>query len=128
MTKRALIIDDNADNVGVLAEMLMLEGLEYTAIQNPTQINSIIAQDASFDVVFLDLEMPHIDGYEMLEKLQADARFEQVPIVAYTVHVSEINVARKLGFHSFVGKPLDADQFPSQLADILSGKPVWITP
>lgn len=128
MTKRALIIDDNANNVAVLAEMLMLEGLEYTAIQNPTQVDRIIAQDARFDVVFLDLEMPDINGYEMLEKLQADARFEQVPIVAYTVHVSEINVARKLGFHSFVGKPLDADQFPKQLADILSGKPVWVTP
>lgn len=128
MTKRALIIDDNADNVGVLAEMLMLEGLEYVAIQNPTQVESVIARDASFDVVFLDLEMPHIDGYDMLEKLHADSRFNQVPIVAYTVHVSEINVARELGFHSFLGKPLDADQFPQQLQRILNDEPVWETP
>ena len=48
MTKRALIIDDNADNVGVLVEMLKLENLEYVAIQNPTQIDSVIADDASF--------------------------------------------------------------------------------
>mgnify|MGYP000214899391 CR=1 FL=1 len=52
MTKRALIIDDNADNVGVLVEMLKLENLEYVAIQNPTQIDSVIADDASFDVVY----------------------------------------------------------------------------
>lgn len=125
MTKRALIIDDNADNVGVLAEMLMIEGLEYTAIQNPTQIDNVIAANADFDIVFLDLEMPHINGYEMLEKLHADTRFDQVPIVAYTVHVSEVNVIRKLGFHSFLSKPLDADQFPNQLARILNDEGVW---
>lgn len=128
MTKRALIIDDNADNVGVLAEMLMMEGLEYIAIQNPRQVASVIAQDASFDVVFLDLEMPHIDGYHMLENLHADPRFNKVPIVAYTVHVSEITVARELGFDSFLGKPLDAEQFPEQLARILSGESVWANP
>lgn len=128
MAKRALIIDDNADNVGVLAEMLMLEDLEYVAIQNPRQINDIIAQDAKFDIVFLDLEMPHINGYEMLEILKADARFEDVPIVAYTVHVSEIGVARELGFHSFLGKPLDADAFPQQLQRILNGEHIWVTP
>lgn len=128
MTKRALIIDDNADNVGILAEMLILEGLEYVAIQNPKQVDSVISQDASFDVVFLDLEMPYIDGYRMLEKFHDDSRFNQIPIVAYTVHVSEINVAKELGFHSFIGKPLDIDQFPQQLAQILDGKSVWATP
>jgi len=128
MTKRALIIDDNADNVGVLVEMLKLENLEYVAIQNPTQIDSVIADDASFDVVFLDLEMPHIDGYDMLKKFQGDSRFESVPIVAYTVHVSEIGVARDLGFHSFLGKPLDVDKFPEQLKRILNDEPVWVTP
>lgn len=128
MAKRALIIDDNADNVGVLAEMLMLEDLEYVAIQNPRQINDIIAQDAKFDIVFLDLEMPHINGYEMLEILKGDARFENVPIVAYTVHVSEIGVAREMGFHSFLGKPLDADLFPQQLQRILNGEHIWVTP
>lgn len=128
MAKRALIIDDNADNVGILAEMLMLEGLEYVALQNPTQINSIIAEDAKFDVVFLDLEMPDIDGYDILKILQADARFEQIPVVAYTVHVSEIGVARELGFHSFLGKPLDADEFPQHLQRILNDEHIWITP
>jgi CheY-like chemotaxis protein len=128
MTKRALIIDDNADNIAILAEMLMLESLEYVAIQNPTRVDSFLAQDASFDVVFLDLEMPHINGYDILEKFHADTRFHQVPIVAYTVHVSEINTARKFGFHSFLGKPLDADQFPEQLANILNDKHVWVMP
>ena len=46
----------------------------------------------------------------------------------YTVHVSEIGVARDLGFHSFLGKPLDVDKFPEQLKRILNDEPVWVTP
>jgi DNA-binding NarL/FixJ family response regulator len=51
----------------------------------------------------------------------------RVPVVAYTVHVSEINRAYQLGFHSFIGKPIDPDKFPDQLARILRGEPVWAT-
>ncbi len=51
-----------------------------------------------------------------------------IPIVAYTVHISEINMARQVGFHSFLGKPLDMDSFPHHLSQILSGEGVWVIP
>ena len=125
---QALIIDDNVDNVGVLEEMLMMEGIEYTSLHDPAKLEAKIQNRPAFDIVFLDLEMPNIDGYEMLGRLKADARFQGVPIVAYTVHVSEINEIRKRGFHSFLGKPLDADAFPKYLHRILNGERVWANP
>ena len=123
----ALIIDDNADNVGILEQMLEMEGVGFTSVQDPTQVDARLG-NVSIDIVFLDFEMPKIDGYKMLEKLKADARFDGVPIVAYTVHVSEISVAREKGFDSFLGKPLDADSFPDHLRRILSGQQVWANP
>jgi CheY-like chemotaxis protein len=124
----ALIIDDNADNVGILEEMLTMEGIAFTSLHDPAKLEAKIKNQPSYDVVFLDLEMPNVDGYEMFRRLKADARFQNVPIVAYTVHVSEINEIRKLGFHSFLGKPLDADAFPRQLQRILKGERVWANP
>jgi CheY-like chemotaxis protein len=124
----ALIIDDNADNVGILEEMLTMEGIAFTSLHDPAKLEAKIKGQAGYDVVFLDLEMPNVDGYEMFRRLKADARFQNVPIVAYTVHVSEINEIRKLGFHSFLGKPLDADAFPRQLQRILKGERVWANP
>jgi two-component system, cell cycle response regulator DivK len=121
----ALIMDDNANNLGVLAELLSMEGVTVTKLQDPTKFAAMSASLPPVDVVFLDLEMPGVTGYKMLEVFKADARFKNTPIVAYTVHVSEINVARQLGFHSFLGKPLDAERFPNQLARILRGEPVW---
>ncbi|HLA45227.1 MAG TPA: response regulator, partial [Aggregatilineales bacterium] len=76
------------------------------------------------DIVFLDLEMPKLDGYEVLVILKQHFG-NNVPIVACTVHTAEINTTRKLGFSSFVAKPLDTDRFPNQLSRILNGDPVW---
>lgn len=122
----ALVIDDNTNNIGVLAELLRLEGVKVTTIQNPLKIEAALEQPV--DIIFLDLEMPEMDGYEVLGHLKADSRLAGVPVVAYTVHVSEMITARQMGFHSFLGKPLDADKFPHQLEKILQGERVWSMP
>lgn len=123
--RHALIIDDNTKNVNVLANILADENVSNTQITNPKQLDSAIQHLNGVDVVFLDLEMPGLSGYDILEILHADARFQGVPIVAYTVHVSEMNHASQQGFHSFIGKPIDPDRFPEQLARIFNGERVW---
>lgn len=119
----ALIIDDNLQNVKVLAQLLAKQGVKCTEILSPTQIVDNPVQDEPIDVIFLDLEMPTIDGYQLKEMLRA--YLGDVPIIAYTVHVSEMNVARDMGFDGFLGKPLDTSKFPNQLARILRGEAVW---
>lgn len=123
--KHALIIDDNAANIAVLAEMLSLEGLSYTKVQDMVKLGDTLAQLKQADIVFLDLEMPGLNGYAVYQHLIEDPRFASVPIVVCSVHVSEINNARDHGFHSFLGKPLNADRFPEQLARIMRGERVW---
>jgi two-component system, cell cycle response regulator DivK len=123
----ALIIDDNAKNVTVLANMLSEENVTNTQVTNPKQIDSVLNNLNQVDVIFLDLEMPGLDGYQVLQKIKSDARFQGVPVVAYTVHVSEIHAANKGGFDGFIGKPLNADKFPQQLKRILNGQAVWET-
>jgi two-component system, cell cycle response regulator DivK len=124
----ALIIDDNAKNIDVLARLLGMEGVSCTTVPKPAQLASVLENVSHIDVVFLDLEMPGNNGYEVLAKLRADKRFDSVPIIAYTVHVSELHTAHQIGFNGFIGKPLDPDKFPDQLARILKGQPVWETP
>lgn len=123
----ALIIDDNSTNLDVISYLLQAEDIQATVVQNLENLEDILNTLDRIDVVFLDLEMPEADGYEILTFLTETVRIS-APIVAYTVHVSEINTARKLGFHSFIGKPLQADRFPSQITRILNGEPVWEIP
>jgi CheY-like chemotaxis protein len=121
----ALIIDDDANNLGIMVEMLAAEGITATTVQNPLQVEGVLKTIAHLDVVFLDLEMPGLNGYDVLSRLRASSKTGGVPVVACTVHVNEMSHARAMGFHSFLGKPLDADEFPEHLARILKGEAVW---
>lgn len=119
----ALVIDDNAQNVKVLAQLLRKQGVQCTEVSSPTQLSGVIPNIPAVDVVFLDLEMPTMDGFDVKDMLRE--RLGDTPIIAYTVHVSEMNVVQQSGFDGFLGKPLDSERFPKQLARILRGEAVW---
>jgi CheY-like chemotaxis protein len=121
----ALIVDDNPKNTAVLAGLLTREDVSSTIVHHPNRLPATLQELDHTDVVFLDLEMPGKSGFDVFEMLKQDERFDGVPIVAYTVHISEMHVVHQHGFHSFIGKPLDADRFPDQLARILRGEQVW---
>lgn len=123
----ALVIDDNDDNLYVLSELLTMNGVQNYTLRRSVELQTFLQSIERLDVVFLDLEMPRMNGYEVLTALKQHPRFGHVPVVAYTVHLSEVAVAQQIGFHSFLGKPLDADKFPEHLARILNGEPVWAT-
>jgi len=121
----ALIVDDDRSNLGVLQELLTLEGFTYTSVQDSTQVEAVIAEMESVDIVLLDLEMPDRNGYEIFRSLREHPRMVNVPIVACTIYSNEILNVRDLGFEGFISKPLDADRFGEQLAALMNGEGVW---
>ena len=120
----ALIVDDDAYSIYIMERLLDQEGISYTGIADPTLLDGILQTLDRVDIVFLDLEMPKLDGYEVLVLLRQHIDSE-VPIVACTVHTAEIGKTRRQGFFSFVAKPLDLDRFSDQLHRILNGVAVW---
>ena len=120
---RALVVDDNPQNLKVLTQMLSKQGVTCVDFASPTKLSDVLPAMEQVDVAFIDLEMPGLDGYSLKELLRN--HFGAIPIIAYTVHVSEISVVRRLGFNGFLSKPLSSERFPSQLARILKGEPVW---
>jgi ethylene receptor len=120
----ALIIDDDAYSIHIMERLLDQENISYTAVADPTCLEEILQTLDTIDIVFLDLEMPKLDGYEVLVILKKHIA-AKVPVVACTVHTAEINNTRRQGFFSFVAKPLDLDRFSDQLHRILNGIPVW---
>lgn len=121
----AIIIDDRSVNIEVLDLLLAREGVTATAVQSPERLAEIINQTERIDVIFLDLEIPSLSYYHLLHKLKAMPQLKGVPVVAYTVHISEIEVARQAGFNGFLGKPLNISKFPGHLQRILNGEEVW---
>ncbi|MBI5929589.1 MAG: response regulator [Chloroflexi bacterium] len=126
--KSALIIEDDATSIRVLQQLLKLLRVETQVITDLGIINKQLAEITSPNVIFLDLEMPQHNGYEILDYLKANDGLQGIPIVAYSTHISHLNNARDAGFHSFLGKPLDGKLFAQQLEDILNDIPVWEVP
>ena len=120
----ALIIDDNAKNVDVLARLLAAEGVSSDKVTNPGELETMLDRINQIDIVFLDLEMPKMDGYETFDYLRNQMGIT-APIIAYTVHAGQINEAFQRGFQGFVGKPLQPKRFQDQLQRILAGEGVW---
>lgn len=125
MTKpHALIIDDNAQNLEVLARLLESNNVGCTALQDTRNLETDLQALASLDLVFLDLEMPLRNGYEVLKLLRTHYG-TGLPIIACTVHTSELSSVREMGFDGFIAKPLNPLQFSKQIARLLNGESVW---
>ncbi len=79
------------------------------------------------DVIFLDIHVRPLSGFEMLALLRAQAAFERTPIVAMTASVmsEEVRQLQQAGFDGCLAKPLDLDSFPELLDRILQGEHLW---
>jgi CheY-like chemotaxis protein len=117
--RRVLVVDDNIDMVRSMALMIRQMGhdVEYT-------INGYAGLDCARrfrpDVVFLDLVLPDIDGWEMARRLRSDRELKGLRIFAVTGQVQEGDRQRSLraGCDDHLAKPLD----PRVVESLLSAK------
>ena len=121
----ALIIEDSVSDTAVLQSLLSRLGVQYDLISDSRHVASALPAMRPPHVIFLDLEMPGVDGYEVLTQIHTQPGYSHVPVVAYTANNAEMAHARAAGFHSFLGKPLRGAEFPELLERILNDDPVW---
>jgi two-component system CheB/CheR fusion protein len=110
-----LIVDDVPDNVESLAVLLELKGHQvHTALGGRTALEK--AMDQPPDVVFLDLSMPGIDGYEVARRLRA-MFLRKVVIVAHTAYgFEEVRLrCKEVGFDYHLVKPADIQEIEGLL-------------
>lgn len=124
MTINALIIDDNDVSLEVLQQALRSIGASFTSLSRPEDLTPIADKLHTFDIIFVDIVMPRVDGYEVLHQLK-EIVAPDIPIVAHTVHINELEVARIEGFDSFLAKPIEMDHFKGQVERILAGEQLW---
>jgi putative two-component system response regulator len=106
---RILIVDDEPANVALLEDMLSEQG--YANLQSATDSREVVDLYNNFDpdLILLDLFMPHVDGFAILEALRGDRTEVFLPIIVLTADVNEETKLRalNLGATDFLNKPLD---------------------
>ncbi len=120
---RVLIVDDGAENRQLLRIVLEEVGLQVEEAENGQIAVDRVAAE-SFDFVFMDMQMPVLDGIGATRRLRAEGC--TLPIVALTANAmkgfeTEIEEA---GFSGFMTKPIDIESLLADLAERLGGKRV----
>jgi len=82
------------------------------------------------DVIFLDIHIRPIDGYQLLNLLRNDPQYQHSKIIALTasVMVHDVKRLQDSGFDGLIGKPVVNKVFPRLVNNILAGEPVWYIP
>jgi CheY-like chemotaxis protein len=108
---RVLVVEDNPINQQVAQEILEGAGIQVTLAANGREAVAAVNQ-ADFDAVLMDVQMPVLDGYGATREIRRDARFRDLPIIAMTAHAMAGDEAKSLaaGMNGHVTKPIDPDQ------------------
>ncbi len=116
-----LIVDDEPANVKLLERTLRAFGYRNTiATTDPREVLALFQQHEC-DLIVLDLNMPHMDGFEVMAQLQALKRDDLPPILILTAqHDSQHRVrALQEGAHDYVTKPFEVDELIARVRNLL---------
>ena len=118
---KALVVDDVQENRDVLSQILHDMGAQVaTASNGHTALEQL--QASSFDILFLDIRMPELDGFETIQRIrQLDDEHAQVKTVAISASTlsHEESAYNQAGFNAFVSKPFLIDDLVDCLETLL---------
>jgi CheY-like chemotaxis protein len=122
MSARILIVEDNPVNLKLIRDVLEFRGFDVITAQSGEE-GVAVASSVSPDLVLMDLQLPGIDGHEALQRIHADPRCRDIPVVAVTAFAmkEDIERAEAAGFAGYIAKPISVRALPEQLARFLPG-------
>jgi two-component system chemotaxis response regulator CheY len=127
MDSDILVVDDSAAIRKILTRVLRQTGMAIQTIHEAGDGQDALAVMAQHrvDLVLSDINMPKMDGLQLLASLKASPQWHSVPVVMITTEGGETKVAEavRLGAAGYVRKPFTADQIKEKLVGILQPAP-----
>lgn len=116
---KLLIVDDQAANVLLLERLLHSAGYSnISSTQKPTEVMGLHRQN-KYDLILLDLNMPEMDGFEVMESLKGIETEGTLPVLVITAQPNEKLRALKLGALDFISKPFDIAEVLARVQNLL---------
>ena len=116
-TVQVLLVEDDPLNQMVAGALLGKLGVSVTVANNGVEAIEMLEQ-ATFQLVFMDIQMPQMDGYEAVRLIRQRSEWQHLPIIAMTAHAISTERAKCIaaGMSDYLTKPID----PPRLAAMLS--------
>jgi len=105
---KVLAVDDNEANLKLINALLLEQVSEVVLAENGIEALEL-CQNESFALIFMDIQMPVMDGISTLKAIRDNSDNEQTPIIAVTAHAlsGEKEKMQKQGFNAYMTKPID---------------------
>jgi CheY-like chemotaxis protein len=111
---RVLVVEDDPALREIYANALAEFGHDARSAADGTAALQILSDGFEPCVVFLDLRMPGMDGWEMVRRMRADDRWREIPVIVVAAHFRIASEARELGAAAWLQKPFDLAQLDQQ--------------
>lgn len=121
LKSKILIIDDEVANIALLEDILEEGGFTYFRSTTDSRKALEMYEDMRPDLVLLDLNMPHLDGFQVMEQLKELEEDSYVPILVLTAQSDRNTRIRSLeaGARDFLGKPFDLIEVKQRISNML---------
>jgi CheY-like chemotaxis protein len=123
--KRILLAEDREDDIVLARRVLkkILGECEITIARDGEEALGLLLDQPSdsFDLVFMDIQMPGLDGLTILERIRSDGRLVKVPVVMLSTssNAADVDLARSLGSSAYIVKPLGLREFEAEMGAVV---------
>ncbi|CEJ68991.1 Autoinducer 2 sensor kinase/phosphatase LuxQ [Chryseobacterium oranimense G311] len=107
---KVLVVDDNVINQSLMKHLLSQWNIDFHIVSNGLEAVSYLKSNAC-DLVLMDIQMPHMDGYAATQKIREELRLD-IPIIAMTAHALAGERERCLsrGMNEYISKPVNEEE------------------
>ena len=120
MKKKALVVDDNGNNLILEKDLLEVAGFEVLEAENASS-GIAIARKEKPDIIIMDVRLPDMLGTEAARILRQDKETRDIPIVFVTASVMAENIEelKTIANSEFIGKPIDTRTFAKEISQFI---------
>lgn len=121
MKPKILVVDDSPTIRKFITIALKVKGFEILSASDGMEALELLPNE-SIDLVITDLNMPNIDGFNLIERIRTNDNFQDTPIIVMSnlSDAEDIQRAMNLGANSYIVKPFDQNNITKEVAKYLS--------
>jgi DNA-binding response OmpR family regulator len=116
LKRRVLVVDDEPAILRVLSIKLRISGYDVVTASGGREALDLIDSEYP-DVMLLDVVMPGVDGFEVLQKVRA---VSDLPVIVFSARPENVHKALGLGANDFLSKPLDVDDLVKRTETLMA--------
>lgn len=119
LSAKILIVDDQEANVRLLEQLLSEAGYtNVSSAKNPLEVCALHRKH-DYDLILLDLQMPGMDGFQVMEALKTNAKDSYLPVIVLTAQPAHKLRALRVGAKDFISKPFDLLEVKTRIHNML---------